>query len=114
MPSRRSTPFLIVPLGLANFLSNTLMGGLGPLDMFGGFVAGIITSVACWYLRRFSAWLTAVPIIVIPTLLVPTWLSIILHVPYLMLVLSVGIGQIAPGILGALMVRYLEKPLARL
>ena len=30
-------PFLILPLGLANFLSNTLMGGLGLPDMIGGF-----------------------------------------------------------------------------
>ena len=26
-------PFLIVPFGIANVISNTIMGGLGPLDM---------------------------------------------------------------------------------
>ena len=29
-------PFLIIPFGLVNVLANTLMGGLGPLDMLGG------------------------------------------------------------------------------
>ena len=28
-------PFLIIPFGLVNVLANTLMGGLGPLDMLG-------------------------------------------------------------------------------
>ena len=41
-------PFLIVPLGLANFLSNTLMGGLGLPDMIGGLIAGIITASLCY------------------------------------------------------------------
>ena len=36
-------PFLIIPLGIANCLSNTIMGGLGPLDMLGGGCVGILT-----------------------------------------------------------------------
>lgn len=36
-------PFLTIPLGIANCLSNTIMGGLGPLDMMGGGCIGILT-----------------------------------------------------------------------
>lgn len=107
-------PFLILPLGLANFLSNTLMGGLGLPDMIGGFIAGVLTAAGCYYLRKVNLWLTALPIMVIPTLLVPVWLSWLLNLPYGILVISVGAGQILPGIAGALLVKYLEKPLGKL
>ena len=107
-------PFLIIPLGLANFLSNTIMGGLGPLDMFGGLIAGIITSTGCYFMRKINKCLVAVPIIVFPTLLVPIWLSYLLKIPYLVLVLSLGIGQIIPGIVGVFLAMYLEKPLSKI
>lgn len=103
------SPFLIVPLGIANFLSNTIMGGLGPLDMFGGFVAGILTSAGCYFIGKISKYLTALPIMIIPTLLVPIWLSYLLKVPYSVLALSLGIGQIIPGIVGAFLAVYYEK-----
>ena len=32
-------PFLILPFGLANVVSNTVMGGLGLPDIIGGFIA---------------------------------------------------------------------------
>lgn len=107
-------PFLIIPLGAANLLSNTIMGGLGPLDMFGGFAAGILTAGGCYLLRKINVILTAVPILLIPTLLVPMWLSFILHIPYSVLVISIGIGQVIPAIIGVLAVRYLEKPLHKI
>ena len=37
-------PFLVLPLGLANSISNTLFGGLGLLDTIGGGIAGILTT----------------------------------------------------------------------
>ena len=37
-------PFLVLPLGLANFIANMLFGGLGLLDMFGGCMVGIVTT----------------------------------------------------------------------
>ena len=104
-------PFLIVPLGLANFLSNTLMGGLGLPDMIGGLIVGVLTAGSCYYLRKISIYLVALPILVIPTLLVPTWLSYLIHVPYLILVVNIGFGQILPSVVGVLIVKYLEKPL---
>jgi len=107
-------PFLILPLGLANFLSNTLMGSLGVPDMIGGFVVGIITAGSCRYIRKVHISLIAVPIWIFPTLLVPIWLSYLIQVPYGILAVSIGIGQIIPGIVGVLMVKYLEEPLTRL
>ena len=107
-------PFLIVPLGLANFLSNTLMGGLGLPDMIGGFLVGMITAGSCFYLRKINVYLVALPILIFPTVLVPIWLSYLIHVPYLLLVVNIGLGQIIPSIVGVLLVKYLEKPLTRL
>jgi uncharacterized membrane protein len=107
-------PFLILPLGLSNLLSNALFGGLGPLDILGGFAAGILTSAACWRLRKINIWLVGLPVLVIPTLLVPIWLSYLLRVPYAALAVSVGIGQTAPAVLAVFLVRYLEKPLLKL
>ena len=37
-------PFLVVPFGIANVISNLLMGGLGPVDAIGGFIMGVLTS----------------------------------------------------------------------
>lgn len=107
-------PFLIIPLGLANFLSNTLMGGLGLPDMIGGFIVGIITAGSCSFLRKINVYLVALPILIFPTVLVPIWLSYLLHIPYTLLVINVGMGQILPSIVGVLIVKYLENPLTRL
>lgn len=104
-------PFLIVPLGIANLLSNTFMGGLGPLDMIGGTIVGIITSGTVYLIRRvkLNEWFIAVPIVLGPGLLVPLWLSYLLHIPYSVLALSVCIGQIIPAIVGVLLIKYLGK-----
>lgn len=107
-------PFLIIPLGMSNFMSNTLMGGLGLPDMIGGFFVGILTASGCYYLKKIHVYLVAIPILIIPTLLVPVWLSYLLHIPYLILVINIGIGQILPSIVGVMLVRYLEKPLTKL
>ena len=107
-------PFLIIPLGLANLISNTLMGGLGLPDMIGGFIVGILTSLSCFYLRKINLYLVALPILILPSILVPIWLSYLIHVPYWILLISIGIGQILPSILGVLIVKYLEKPLNKI
>ncbi len=107
-------PFLVIPLGIANFLSNTIMGGLGPFDMIGGLAAGIITSFLCHIARKINtAWIAA-PIIAVPALLVPIWLQYLIGVPYWPLALSLGAGQVIPGILGVMIVKYLEKPLLKI
>ncbi|MDF2987320.1 MAG: hypothetical protein K0R50_2830 [Eubacterium sp.] len=104
-------PFLILPLGLANFLSNTIMGGLGPLDMFGGIIAGVITSGAVWLIRKFNwnKWLIVLPVVFGPGLLVPLWLSYLLDIPYQVLAVSICIGQIIPAIVGVFLVELLNK-----
>lgn len=103
-------PFLILPLGLANLISNTLMGGLGLPDMIGGTIVGIATSsLVCLLARcRVNYWLIALPIIFIPGLTVPVWLSWLIGVPYQALALSLCTGQIIPGIAGALLYKQLR------
>ena len=47
-------PFLIFPFGLANFISNMLCGGLGLLDMFGGCLVGIVTTLLIVVIRKLK------------------------------------------------------------
>lgn len=103
-------PFLIVPLGLANLLSNVLMGGLGPLDMLGGAFAGLVTSglVYLIHARQMNDWLLALPILLCPGLLVPIWLSQLIGVPYSVLAVSITAGQVIPAIVGVLIVKQLR------
>ena len=104
-------PFLILPLGLSNLLSNTIMGGLGLLDMVGGFAAGIVTSTAIYFIKKLELndWFIALPIIFGPGLLVPIWLSYLLKLPYWVLAFSLIIGQIVPGIAGVILVKAMRK-----
>lgn len=104
-------PFLIIPLGISNLLSNTLVSGLGPLDMFGGTLVGIITAGLVYLIRKFklNEGLIALPIIFIPGLLVPVWLSYLLHVPYKVLAVSLCLGQVIPSIAGVLLVKKFKN-----
>jgi uncharacterized membrane protein len=104
-------PFLILPLGISNMLSNILLGGLGPLDALGGFAAGVLTASAVYGIKRlgWNEMLIALPIILIPGLLVPIWLSYLLGLPYGVLAASICVGQIVPGILGVILVKRLRK-----
>lgn len=97
-------PFLIVPLGLANLISNALFGGLGILDMIGGCAVGMLTTACVAGIRRFHLpeFLTAIPIIFVPGLFIPIYLSQLLQVPYQMLSLSLCIGQSVPAVCGVL------------
>lgn len=103
-------PFLVLPLGLANGLGN-LIGGLGILDIVGGFIVGIITSGAIALVKKFKLpKLLIIPILIAgPGLIVPIWLSIILNVPYLPLALSLCLGQVVPAIVGYFAVILGEK-----
>jgi uncharacterized membrane protein len=104
-------PFLTVPLGLANLLSNLMMGGFGFFDVFGGGLAGILTAGCCALLGKYRAnrWLVALPVALIPALLVSTWLSYLLALPYVAMAASLLVGQIIAGLVGALLVRALWK-----
>lgn len=105
-------PFLVVPMGAANLLSNLLMGGLGPWDAIGGFCVGVLTSFFVVLIRkmRLAPWLVIVPITLIPGLGVPIWLSYYLELPYLTLAPSLLVGQLVAGIAGALLIKALKKP----
>ncbi len=106
-------PFLVVPLGLANFISNMVMGGMGIFDIVGGCIVGIVTSGLIVQIRRLNLnkWLMILPIILVPGLGVATWLSYLLNMPYSALALSLCIGQITPAICGVILVKALEKVL---
>lgn len=106
-------PFLIIPLGIANLLSNTLMGGFGIFDMVGGITVGIITSTLVYLVRRFklNKAFVAIPITFGPGLIVPLWLAPLLGLPYHVLAISLCIGQIIPGVVGAILVKQLERVL---
>lgn len=104
-------PFLVIPLGLANFIANALFGGLGILDMVGGCLVGIVTTASIVSIRRlrWNRCLIAVPIVAFPGLCVPIWLSFCLSVPYGPLAVSLCIGQIIPAVVGAALVKALER-----
>jgi uncharacterized membrane protein len=104
-------PFLVVPMGLANLLSNLLMGGFGFFDIVGGGMAGILTAGACALLGKLN-WkkqLVFFPVCLIPALLVSTWLSYLPSVPYWTMAASLLVGQAISGLVGVLLVQALCK-----
>lgn len=104
-------PFLVVPLGLSNLLSNMVMGGLGFFDIVGGGLVGLLTAGCCAMLgkKKLTPWLVIAPITLIPALGVSLWLSGILGVPYWALAGSLLVGQFIAGIAGALLVQALKR-----
>lgn len=106
-------PFLVLPLGFANFIANFLFGGLGLLDWFGGCFVGIIVTAIIVLIRRkgWSRWLMILPIILVPGLGVSSYLSYLLHVPYSALAVSLCIGQSVPAVCGVVLVNVLQRAL---
>ena len=106
-------PFLVLPLGFANFIANFLFGGLGLLDWFGGCFVGIIVTAIIVLIRRkgWSRWLMILPIILVPGLGISSYLSYLLHVPYSVLATSLCIGQSVPAVCGVVLVNVLQRAL---
>ena len=79
--------------------------------MVGGFGVGILTTGIIVLMRRagLSAWWTMLPIILVPALCVPLWLSPLVGVPYWALVINLLSGQTIPGIVGATLVKALAS-----
>ena len=104
-------PFLVLPLGLSNLLSNMLLGGLSIFDIVGGGLVGILTAILVYGVHKYklNTYLTIIPIIFIPGLIVPIWLSMILHVPYSALAISLCLGQVIPAILGSILINLLKN-----
>ena len=109
-------PFLVLPLGLANLISNILFGGLGLLDMIGGCIVGIATTYSVVLIKKgnLNKWFIAVPITLIPGFGVSIWLSYLLNVPYGTLAVSLCIGQIIPAFVGVFLVKSLTPILFNL
>ena len=103
-------PFLVLPLGVSNFLCNMLLGGLSIFDILGGGLVGILTALLVYCVRKYklNITLTILPIIFIPGLIVPIWLSMILNVPYSALAVSLCLGQVIPAILGSFLIKVLK------
>ena len=108
-------PFLSIPLGIANLISNAFMGGLGPLDMLGGTLVGFTTCSAIALVKKHKLpnVFISLLIVLVPGLSVPIWLSILLNIPYFVLVPSLVVGQIVPGIVGGVLVTAFEKRTAK-
>jgi len=89
-----SFPFLCVPLGIANMLSNVLLGGDFVNGVFGFFAGFLTTSIIC-LLKKITAKkvIVVLPIAIIPSIIIPIWLTFALQVPYYFLVLSLLVGQ---------------------
>lgn len=104
-------PFLCVPLGIANMLSNILFGGDIVNGCF-GLIAGFITSVSICLLKMITnkkAFLV-LPIAIVPSLIIPIWLSFSLNAPYHLLVLSLLVGQtITAYTCGIMVMKIAEK-----
>lgn len=87
-------------LGLA--VGNALAGiPQGPVDIGLGFGIGVLTAGACALLPR---WLTPLAVFVLPTLLVPIWLSLLFHAPYRAVLPVVATGQALSAILAWVLV----------
>lgn len=93
-------PFLVLPLGLANMISNILMGGMGLPDIVGGTIVGIVTSGSVVMLKKLpivngklKSLICVLPIGILPAVIVPLWLSVILKMKYVVLVMMLLPGQ---------------------
>jgi len=86
-------PQAIPGLWIGCMLAN-IVGGYGPLDIFGGSALTLIAAWMTWRLRRTGKpWLAPMPPVLINALGVGYILHIMIEVPYWITVLQVGIGQ---------------------
>ena len=62
-------PFLVVPLSLANAIANSF-GGLGLIDVVGGFCASFLATGSIYLIRKakFSSGFIVLPILLVPSL----------------------------------------------
>lgn len=104
-------PFLVLPAGISVVLSNLLFGGLGLPDILGGFLVAVTTTYLITLIRKYNLnkALIGLVILTVPPLGVSTWLSILLHIPYWPLVLSLMLGHVIPAILGVALIVGVEK-----
>lgn len=99
-------PVLIPGLAIGNALAGLPNGFI---DVLMGGVVGVVTAWSAWRLGERWAWLA---VLVVPTLLVPIWLSWLFHVPYWVTVVALLQGQVPSAVLGWVLLKV--KALKRL
>ena len=97
----------IVGLSLGAFVAN-FFGGLGPVDMIGGAAANFLATLIAWKVgrkrKRATALVGVVSEVIIVTLIVGTYLSFLLGMPFLIGLAGVFLGSvIAIGVLGSIL-----------
>ncbi|WP_251442900.1 QueT transporter family protein [Veillonella intestinalis] len=104
-------PFSILAFGFGNLISNLIMGGLGPIDAIGGCIVGLVTTSGIVLGKRMGLgnWIVIPFITLVPSLVVPLWLSPILGVPYVVLVSSLLVGQGISAVVSFFIVNGLER-----
>ena len=104
-------PFTIPAFGIANFVSNTVMGGFGMVDAIGGAIVGLLTTGLIVLAKRqgLGNWVLIPIITFVPGLIVPIWLTYFLPVPYWVLVSSLVVGQFVCGVVSYFLINALEK-----
>ena len=104
-------PFTIPAFTIANFVSNTVMGGFGMVDAIGGAIVGLMTTGLIVLAKRqgLGNWVLIPIITFVPGLIVPIWLTYFLPVPYWVLVSSLVVGQFVCGVVSYFLINALEK-----
>ena len=104
-------PFTIPAFSIANFVSNTVMGGFGLVDSIGGAIVGLLTTGLIVLAKRQGLvnWVLIPIITFVPGLIVPIWLTYFLPVPYWVLVSSLVVGQFVCGVVSYFLINALEK-----
>ena len=104
-------PFTIPAFSIANFVSNTVMGGFGLVDSIGGAIVGLLTTGLIVLAKRqgLGNWVLIPIITFVPGLMVPIWLTYFLPVPYWVLVSSLVVGQFVCGVVSYFLINALEK-----
>lgn len=104
-------PFTIPAFSIANFVSNTVMGGFGLVDAIGGAIVGLLTTGLIVLAKRqgLGNWVLIPIITFVPGLIVPIWLTYFLPVPYWVLVSSLVVGQFVCGVVSYFLINALEK-----
>lgn len=104
-------PFTIPAFSIANFVSNTVMGGFGLVDSIGGAIVGLMTTGLIVLAKRqgLGNWVLIPIITFVPGLIVPIWLTYFLPVPYWVLVSSLVVGQFVCGVVSYFLINALEK-----
>lgn len=106
-------PPAIIGLTLGNIVGN-ISSPFGIIDIVGGTVANLVATSLAWWIgsRKFKgAWITAtVAEVVAITLIVGTYLSVLIQVPLWLSWLGVLIGEsVAVGLGGYLLLRSVSR-----